>query len=339
MSLVEARGLVKHFKVLNRQEGLAGSIKDLFSSDYRLAKAVDDISFSIEEGEMVGFLGPNGAGKSTTIKMLVGALQPSSGYLQVRGLVPSNDRKRYVKNIGIVFGQRSQLWWDIPVIESFKVLREIYEVNNDVYERNMELFRGFASFKNVLGTPVRNLSLGQRTLCDILAAFLHNPAIVFLDEPTIGLDVVMKSKIREMIRELNRVNKTTVLLTSHDTKDVESLCRRIIMIDKGKIIYDGETSQFHTLYGAYRNLKIRLSDESLMGNKFSLVMQELTSKINSLTVRQDGDGWINISFNEDEFRLVEAFKFLVNRVDIADIKIEEVELESLIKKAYSETAA
>lgn len=334
MSLVEARGLAKQFKILNRQEGLLGSLKDLFSSDYRTIKAVDDVSFSIEEGEMVGFLGPNGAGKSTTIKMLVGALEPTAGHLRVNGLVPSLDRKRYVKNIGIVFGQRTQLWWDIPVIESFKVLKEIYEINNDVYKKNMELFRDFGSFGSILGTPVRNLSLGQRTLCDILAAFLHNPAIVFLDEPTIGLDVVMKSKIREMIRELNQVNKTTVLLTSHDTKDVESLCKRIVMIDKGKIIYDGATGQFHKRFGAYRNLKVKLRRGEAASAAFNIAAQDMASRITSLLVKQNEDGWNSLSFNEDEFPLVDALKFLLSRAEVDDIKIEEVELESLVRKAY-----
>ncbi len=334
MSLVEARGLVKYFKVLNRQEGLLGSFRDLFSNDYRTVKAVDDVSFSIEEGEMVGFLGPNGAGKSTTIKMLVGALEPTAGRLEVGGLVPSHNRKRYVKNIGIVFGQRTQLWWDIPVIESFKVLKEIYEVNDDAYKKNMGLFQDFGSFGNILSTPVRNLSLGQRTLCDILAAFLHNPAIVFLDEPTIGLDVVMKSKIREMIRGLNQINKTTVLLTSHDTKDVESLCKRIVMIDRGKIIYDGETKQFHKRFGAYRNLKIKLKQGQAASTVFSVISNDMASRITSLLVQQNEDGWSSFSFNEDEFPLVEALKFLLSRAEIEDVKIEEVELESLIRKAY-----
>lgn len=221
---IEVVSLCKQYKRLNRREGLLGSVKDLFTGDYSMVTAVDNLSFSIKEGSIVGFLGANGAGKSTTIKMLVGALAPTSGQIYVNGMVPTADRTKYVKNIGVVFGQRSQLWWDIPVKESFEVLKEIYELDDREFNRNMERFLGFDSFKSILHTPVRSLSLGQRMLADILAAFIHNPRVVFLDEPTIGLDVEVKSQVRELVKELNDTCKTSIILTTHDSRR----CRKLV---------------------------------------------------------------------------------------------------------------
>lgn len=334
MSLIEIEGLEKHFKVLNRQEGLLGSIKDLFSADYRLVKAVDGISLSIEEGEIVGFLGPNGAGKSTTIKMMVGALMPSGGRICINGYVPFKDRRKYVKQIGVVLGQRSQLWWDIPVIESFKVLKEIYEVSDQDYAEIMELFHGLIDIKNILRTPVRNLSLGQRTLSDILAAFLHRPKVIFLDEPTIGLDVSIKSKIRTLIKQLNEIRNTTVILTSHDVGDVEALCNRIIMIDKGRTLYDGETRAFHRLFSAYRTLRVRLDGSALSGNQLMAAVNQKLKPATPISVQEAGDRWAAISFNEDEINLLDVLKCVMDLAKTVDIKVEEVKMEDLIKKSY-----
>ena len=222
------KNVVKEFKVLNRHEGLKGSFKDLFSRDYKTITAVDNISINIKPGEIVGYLGPNGAGKSTTIKMMTGVLEPTSGEIFVNGVVPYKNRTRNAENIGVVFGQRSQLWWSLPLIESFKLLKDIYMIDTADYNRMLELYSELADIENLLHKPVRQMSLGQRTLSDILAAFLHNPKIVFLDEPTIGLDVSMKAKIRDLIKGLNQEKNTTVILTTHDMGDVDALCKRIV---------------------------------------------------------------------------------------------------------------
>ena len=219
-----------------------GSIQNLFVRDYKTVSAVDSVNFSIERGEMVGYIGPNGAGKSTSIKMLTGILVPSSGEIRVNGFVPFRQRRQYVKTIGVVFGQRTQLWWDIAVVESFKLLRRIYDVPQRDFDARMERFDEILGIRDYLHTPVRKLSLGERMRCDLAAALLHNPPLLFLDEPTIGLDVVAKDHIRQFLRAINREFQTTVLLTTHDLDDIEELCRRIMIIDHGKVLYDGPLS-------------------------------------------------------------------------------------------------
>ena len=241
-SLIHVHELCKHFRTFNRREGIWGSIQNLFVRDYRTVAAVDRVSFSIERGEMVGYIGPNGAGKSTSIKMLTGILVPTSGEIRINGFVPYRQRRQYVKTIGVVFGQRTQLWWDIAVIESFKLLRRIYDVSQRDFDARMERFDEILGLRDYLHTPVRKLSLGERMRCDLAAALLHNPPLLFLDEPTIGLDVVAKDHIRHFLRAINREFRTTVLLTTHDLDDIEELCRRIMIIDHGKVLYDGPLS-------------------------------------------------------------------------------------------------
>ena len=241
-SLIHVHDLCKHFRTFRRREGVWGSIQNLFVRDYRTVTAVDRVGFSIERGEMVGYIGPNGAGKSTTIKMLTGILVPTSGEIRVNGFVPFRQRRQYVKTIGVVFGQRTQLWWDIAVIESFKLLRRIYDVPQRDFDARMERFNEILGINDYLHTPVRKLSLGERMRCDLAAALLHNPPLLFLDEPTIGLDVVAKDHIRHFLRAINREFHTTVLLTTHDLDDIEELCRRIMIIDHGRVLFDGHLS-------------------------------------------------------------------------------------------------
>ncbi len=260
MSLIHIENLSKHFKVLNRREGLGGAFRDLFSGNYRTVEAVAGISFDIEAGEIVGYIGPNGAGKSTTIKMMTGILKPTGGVIQVNGMTPYENRIRQAQIMGVVFGQRTQLWWDLPVIESFKILKEIYKVDDKTFDDHMGMFNELVGLKTLYSQQVRTLSLGQRMLCDITASFLHNPQVVFLDEPTIGLDISIKAKIRSVIQELNSKRQTTIILTTHDLGDVEALCKRIIIIDKGKILYDGDIKQVNALFGAYRTLKLQIDD-------------------------------------------------------------------------------
>ncbi len=249
MALIEARGLTKEFKIFNRREGVLGAFKDLFKRDYRSLRAVDSIDFFVEEGEMVGYIGANGAGKSTTIKMLTGILVPTAGTVEVNGYVPYLDRQIYTKHIGVVFGQRSQLWWDIAVIESFKLLRRVYDVSREDFQRKLELFDEILEVGALLHLPVRKLSLGQRMRCDLAAALLHSPKILFLDEPTIGLDVLAKSKIRDFLKEINRQYRTTIILTTHDLGDIEALCPRVAIIDKGKMLFDGSVDDLYTQWG------------------------------------------------------------------------------------------
>lgn len=299
--------LCKDFKVLNRREGLKGSIQDLFSRDYKTVSAVKDVSVTINKGEIVGYLGPNGAGKSTTIKMMTGVLEPTSGKILVNGLVPYKDRTRNCENIGVVFGQRSQLWWALPLVESFKLLRDLYMVPQKEYDEMIELYRSLVDIEPILHKTVRQMSLGQRTLSDILAAFLHNPGIVFLDEPTIGLDVSMKSKIRDLILGLNKEKNTTVILTTHDMGDVDALCKRIVIIDKGSKIYDNDIEHLKTYFGSYRTLRVRLDnndtwEETLIDEKTTDVMTVITEYQKSHKVK--------------------------------DIQLQEISTEKVIKKLY-----
>lgn len=304
--VIEMNHVSKDFKVLNRHERLKGSLKDLFSRDYRILTAVNDISISINKGEIVGYLGPNGAGKSTTIKMMSGVLEPRRGEILVNGNVPYSNRTKNAENIGVVFGQRSQLWWALPLIESFKVLKDIYMIPDKEHNDITELYRSLVDIDPLLHKPVRQMSLGQRTLSDILAAFLHNPKIVFLDEPTIGLDLSMKAKIRDLIKGLNKEKHTTVILTTHDMGDVDALCQRIVIIDHGKMIYDNDMEHLQTYFGSYRTLRLNLKD---VGWKEYLVDE---SKTDVMSIISDAQKYYTIR----------------------DIQLKEIETEELIKKIY-----
>ena len=300
------KNVCKDFKVLNRHEGLKGSIQDLFSRDYKTISAVKDVSLEVARGEIIGYLGPNGAGKSTTIKMMTGVLEPTSGEILVNGKVPYKNRTENCENIGVVFGQRSQLWWSLPLIESFKLLRDLYMVPQQQYEDMIELYRSLVDIEPIINKPVRQMSLGQRTLSDILAAFIHNPAIVFLDQPTIGLDVSMKDKIRALIKGLNKEKNTTVILTTHDMGDVDALCRRIVIIDKGTKIYDNDIEHLKGYFGSYRTLHMKLADDTweqmLIDEKTTDVMQVITEKQKVTKIK--------------------------------DIRLEEISTEEVIKKIY-----
>lgn len=239
MLAIDVKDLRKSFNVQKSRGGLKGAFQDLFKRQYQEVLAVNDISFQIPQGEICGYIGENGAGKSTTIKMLTGILVPTSGHISVGGYVPYQEREKFVKNIGVVFGQRSQLWWDIGVIESFHLLRKVYRVGEQDFRKRLDELVERLQLQDLLNRPVRKLSLGQRMRCELVAALLHNPGIVFLDEPTIGLDIVVKSEIREFLKDMNEQHGTTILLTTHDLQDIEALCSRVIMLDAGSIIYDG----------------------------------------------------------------------------------------------------
>lgn len=328
-AIIEIKNVSKEFKVLNRREGLKGSIKDLFSRDYKIVRAVDSISMNIQQGEIVGYLGPNGAGKSTTIKMMTGVLEPSSGEILVDGNIPYKNRTKNAQKIGVVFGQRSQLWWALPLIESFKILKEIYQIGDKQYDEMIELYKSLVDIEPLLHKPVRQMSLGQRTLSDILAAFLHDPKIVFLDEPTIGLDVSMKSKIRTLIQALNKKKNTTVILTTHDMGDVDALCQRIVIIDKGKMLYDNDIEHLKSFFGSYRTLKIR-TGSSLKEDAASIQKQFPMFSVDS------DDEWISILVDEDKSKVMDVLNTLQKSHDIRDMKLEEISSEEVIKKIYEE---
>lgn len=317
-------------------------IKDLFSRDYNIIKAVNDISMEIMDGEMVGYLGPNGAGKSTTIKMMTGVLEPTSGEILINGRIPYKKRSQNAQEIGVVFGQRSQLWWALPVIESFGILRDIYQIDQKAYKGMLEFYESLVDIQSLYHKPVRQLSLGQRTLCDILAAFLHNPSVVFLDEPTIGLDVSMKSKIRELIKSLNREKGTTVILTTHDMGDVDALCKRIVIIDKGKVLYDNDIENLKKFFGAYRTLKVSFGKGSSDYEKDGLErsagelqnhLDQHFSLIQSIPVSVNEE-WIDILVNEDEVSMIEVLNYVQGIRKIYDMKMQEITTESIIKKIY-----
>ena len=328
--IIEIQNVSKEFKVLNRREGLKGSIQDLFSRNYKIVRAVDNISMNINQGEIVGYLGPNGAGKSTTIKMMTGVLEPTSGSILVNGSEPYRNRTKNAQEIGVVFGQRSQLWWSLPLIESFKLLKDIYRVGDAEYNGMMDMYRELVDIEKLLHKPVRQMSLGQRTLSDILAAFLHDPKIVFLDEPTIGLDVSMKAKIRELIHALNKEKNTTVILTTHDMGDVDALCRRIVIIDKGKMLYDNDIEHLKSFFGSYRTLKIRVDGENSVEN----VRAELPDVMVS-----DQDEWVSVLVDEEKTTVMDVLNRLIKTLDVRDMRLEEISTEDVIKKIYEEGAA
>ncbi|MBQ9808195.1 MAG: ATP-binding cassette domain-containing protein [Ruminococcus sp.] len=327
--IIEIRNVTKEFKVLNRREGLKGSLRDLFSRDYKIVRAVDNVSMDIDQGEIVGYLGPNGAGKSTTIKMMTGVLEPSSGEILVNGAAPYKNRTRNAQEIGVVFGQRSQLWWALPLVESFKILKDIYQIDDKQYSDMMDLYRSLVDIEPLLHKPVRQMSLGQRTLSDILAAFLHDPKIVFLDEPTIGLDVSMKAKIRTLIHALNKEKNTTVILTTHDMGDVDALCRRIVIIDKGKMLYDNDIAHLKGFFGSYRTLKIRTAGQ--LSETAGMIEKDLPD----FTVSSD-DEWISILVDEDKKKVIDVLAGLQSSYDIKDMQLEEISTEEVIKKIYEE---
>ena len=259
--IIQVKNLEKTFKIYRDHKGYLGAFRNLFDRKYDLVHAVDKVSFDIAPGELVGYIGPNGAGKSTTIKMLTGLLVPSSGELNVNGFLPWKQRRTYVSQIGAVFGQRTTLWWDLPLTDSLDLLKHLYKIPEDIYRENFGFFREILDLNAFLNTPVRALSLGQRMRADLCAAMLHNPKLVFLDEPTIGLDVVAKQRIREFIQTINRERQTTILLTTHDLSDVAKLCERVLIIDHGKILFDGQLQSLLDEFGGRRLLNVEFAED------------------------------------------------------------------------------
>ncbi|BBB89575.1 MAG TPA: ATP-binding cassette domain-containing protein [Methylomusa anaerophila] len=319
MDIIKVNRLCKEFRITKQQKGV---FSYLFSNQFEIKKAVDEISFGIHKGEIVGYIGPNGAGKSTTIKMLTGILVPTSGEISVNGLIPHKKRKEHAKNIGVVFGQRTQLWWELPVIDSLNLLRHIYKVPKQAYQRNLELFHDVLGIGEFLNQPVRQLSLGQRMRADFSASLVHNPPILFLDEPTIGLDLIAKEKIREFVTTINREKKVTVILTTHDIGDIERLCTRTIVIDNGKIVYDGNLDTMRERLGKYRTLVVKIKE-----NDFNLTMNHV------VLMKENGpQKWLR--FNKDDLSPSEIIAELMKKYEILDLTVEEPGVEGMIKQIY-----
>lgn len=321
MAQIVAENLVKEYRIPDRDPGLRGAVKALFHPKYRGITAIDHVDFSIEKGEVVGYIGPNGAGKSTTLKMLSGILYPTSGSIMVNGLIPYQDRKRNAKQIGVVFGNRSQLYWDLPVIDSYQLNRRLYDIPDATYQENLAYFTEIFDLSGIINQPVRLLSLGQKMRATIAGAMLHSPDILFLDEPTIGLDVSSKLKIRDFIKQINQKSSTTVILTSHDMGDIESLCERIILIDEGKKKYDGSVQDFENTFGG--NYKITFKPAGALPEQFP----------KGLTLRESGAPYYTVSGNEKHMKLNDAVA-AVSRIGVEELEIKNQTLEEIVNAYF-----
>ena len=324
MSFITVKNLNKTFKVYTRDSGLKNAFRSLFKREYKIVNAVKNISFNINKGEIVGYIGPNGAGKSTTIKMLCGILKPDSGVINVGGYNPFNDRIKFVKNVGVVFGQKSQLWWDIPVLDSFELIRDIYKISEDEYKKNLDELVNLLKIKDLLNIPVRQLSLGQRMRCEIVASLLHNPKILFLDEPTIGLDAVSKVEIRKFIKEINIKRKVTIILTSHDMSDIESLTNRLIVIGKGQILYDG----------SLQDIKKKFTNSK----KLEILCTELKNipKIDGVELLEKNNNRILLKVNMKKNTISKVINNYSKICEIKDVNVLENDLDSIIVKLYKD---
>ena len=300
-------------------------IKTLFSRKYEKIEAVKDISFSINEGEIVGYIGANGAGKSTTIKMMCGILHPSDGSVTIDGKNFEKQRRQINREIGVVFGQKTQLWWDIPLIETFKILKSIYEISDEKYNERFNYLCDLLDLKPFLKQNVRQLSLGQRMRADFAAALIHSPKLVYLDEPTIGLDVLVKDKIRKAIKELNKKDNTTVILTTHDMKDIEELCNRIIIIDKGSILYDGSIHDIKYQFGNTKTVYLPLNA--------SINEEDIKEKYKNIEITTNDENII-LKFSLNEVNLDDVLLLLINKYHIKDFRIDDISIEDITKKLY-----
>ena len=342
--MIELKNVSKEFVSPKKYPGFKGAIKGLFSNEKVRKVAVDDISFTIGKGEIVGYIGSNGAGKSTTIKMMTGILNPTTGTCLVDGIDPSKNRKENAQNIGVVFGQRTQLWWDLPLSESFTILKEIYDVSDEAYEEQMAFLNRVLELDEFFDRPVRTLSLGQRMRADLGAALLHNPKVLYLDEPTIGLDLVVKDNIRKAIKEINEKYQTTVILTTHDIGDIEELCSRIIIIDEGKKIYDGTLENLKDTYGTRRKVTMEVRKPELLRE---LQLFQKISEMNGVQIaKNDYDSVLDVesktytvSFDKHKMQVPQILSAVMELTEVTDIKLQETELAEIVKEIYNHGSA
>lgn len=325
MSFIDVKHISKTFKVAKRKSGLFASLKSFFKRNYIYIEAIKDISFQIEKGEIIGYIGPNGAGKSTTIKILSGILVPDSGECRINGLTPWKDREKYTKDIGVVFGQRSQLWWDIPAEDTFDLLKEIYKIDDKEYQKNKEELINLLNIKDIINIPVRNLSLGQRMRCEIAASLIHNPSILFLDEPTIGLDAVSKEIVRDFIKKLNKEKKTTIILTTHDMSDIEALAKRIILIGKGSILYDGSLNNLKSKYASNKKVIVKTNDKVKSLHKKGIVSYSKLDKLSYI-----------FTLDTNLISISDFISYLTSKISINDIEVNNENIDNIIIKLYKD---
>lgn len=321
--MIEVKNLSKTFKVSKRDKGFQEALKSLFSRKYELVHALNNVSFNIDEGEMVGYIGPNGAGKSTTIKIMSGILNPDSGQCIINGKTPWKDRINHVKDIGVVFGQRSQLWWDVPVIDSFELIKDIYKVPQIQYEKNVKELIELLNIGEIVKTPTRQLSLGQRMRCEIAASLIHNPKILFLDEPTIGLDSISKIAVRDFIKDINKERKTTVILTTHDTQDIEALTKRIILIGKGRVLLDGQLD----------DLKDRFNKNDIITLSYYGNLDEVC---NGLKIIERYNGRAVVEVDTADISVSQGISYLASKVNIKDIQVSTATVDDVVVGLYRE---
>ena len=321
--MIEVEHITKEYKVAKREAGFHNAVKALFSRKQDTVRALNDISFKIDDGEILAYIGPNGAGKSTTIKILCGILTPDKGNCIVDGYVPWKDRKSYVKNIGVVFGQRSQLWWDIPIIDSFELIKDMYDIDSRTYKQNISELCQLLDLEKIVQTPARNLSLGQRMRCEIVASLLHNPKILFLDEPTIGLDAVSKLAVRDFIKRINTEKGTTVILTTHDMQDIEALTHRVMLIGNGQILLDGSLEE----------LKKRVSDKKEIIIKHSGKTPTLCEGMNYLEQKDDK---LKISLDPKMISVSEGIAYLSRETELIDLEVSDISAEEMVARLYKE---
>lgn len=328
--MIRVENLTKEFRISKKYPGFKGAIKSFFSTEYTTKKAVDGISFEINDGEIVGYIGANGAGKSTTIKMMTGILTPTNGIVSINGLVPYENREKNAKNIGVVFGQKTQLWWDLPISETFSLLKDIYDVSDEDFEERMRFLKDVLGLEEFFLSPVRTLSLGQRMRADLAAALIHNPNVIYLDEPTIGLDIVVKERVRKAIKEINEKYKTTIILTTHDLNDIEELCSRIIIIDSGKKIYDGELNGVKEKFGYLTTVEIQIKEEVDLEkfNEFDEMKVDDEFKI------EYKENKLAITFNKNKMSSADVIGQVMKKLTVIDFVIKETSIEDIVKKMY-----
>ena len=334
--MIEVKHIKKEFVSPKKYPGLKGTIKSLFSREKITKTAVDDISFTIADGEIVGYIGSNGAGKSTTIKMMTGIMHPTAGQCLVNGIDPNKNRRQNAANIGVVFGQRTQLWWDLPLSESFTILKEIYDVSDKAYTERMAFINNVLDLEPFFDSPVRTLSLGQRMRADLGAALLHNPKVLYLDEPTIGLDIVVKDKIRDAIKELNQKYNTTVILTTHDIGDIEQLCSRIIVIDAGRKIYDGTLNHLKETYGTHCSISMEIRDGAAV-SKLNLAEKLGVSEGDCTSFYDRERKTLEINFDKRTLSAPEILRAVMEIADVTDVQVRETELAEIVKQIYTHT--
>ena len=331
--MINVENLRKKKKKTVKEPGLRGSVKSLFHPKKETVVAVNDISFNVPKGEILGFIGPNGAGKSTVIKMLTGILTPTSGKCTINGKNPRENRKSYVKEIGVVFGQRTQLWWDLPLRETYTVLKEMYEVPDDRFKKRMAFLNEVLNLEDFISSPVRTLSLGQRMRADIAASLLHSPKVLFLDEPTIGLDVVVKDNIRRAIEDINRQEQTTVILTTHDLADIEQLSKRIVMIDKGRNVFDGAIADLKAKYGQIREMKFET--DAADPERALSYLSHFSISAEDCVVETEGKS-VKVRFNSAAVPVSDMLAYTLERVSVSDIAVKDADIEEIIRRLYSQ---